>query len=135
MAVDVATSFERLIIEDVYTYQKYDPKGTTTRKGIVFIQFLLAIGFLLYLFSQFSRLGTDIQLLTGGIIFLMVMGYSSLMDGSKWALVFEGGRILYLIALFFLNPAFFIELQIPFSLLLGLSSLSALATKVSLSDE
>ena len=133
--VDVATRFERLIIEDVYTYQKYDPKGTTTRKGIVFIQFLLAIGFLLYLFSQFSRLGTDIQLLTGGIIFLMVMGYSSLMDGSKWALFFEGGRILYLIALFFLNPAFFIELQIPFSLLLGLSSLSALATKVSLSDE
>jgi len=65
----------------------------------------------------------------------MVMGYSSLMDGSKWALFFEGGRILYLIALFFLNPAFFIELQIPFSLLLGLSSLSALATKVSLSDE
>jgi alkylglycerol monooxygenase len=133
--VDVATRFERLIIEDVYTYQKYDPKGTTTRKVIVFIQFLLAIGFLLYLFSQFSRLGTDIQLLTGGIIFLMVMGYSSLMDGSKWALFFEGGRILYLIALFFLNPAFFIELQIPFSLLLGLSSLSALATKVSLSDE
>jgi len=133
--VDVATRFERPIIEDVYTYQKYDPKGTATRKGIVFIQFLLAIGFLLYLFSQFSRLGTDIQLLTGGIIFLMVMGYSSLMDGSKWALFFEGGRILYLIALFFLNPAFFIELQIPFSLLLGLSSLSALATKVSLSDE
>jgi alkylglycerol monooxygenase len=133
--VDVATRFERPIIEDVYTYQKYDPKGTITRKGIVFIQFLLAIGFLLYLFSQFSRLGTDIQLLTGGIIFLMVMGYSSLMDGSKWALFFEGGRILYLIAVFFLNPAFFIELQIPFSLLLGLSSLSALATKVSLSDE
>jgi alkylglycerol monooxygenase len=133
--VDVATRFERPIIEDVYTYQKYDPKGTTTRKRIVFIQFLLAIGFLLYLFSQFSRLGTDIQLLTGGIIFLMVMGYSSLMDGSKWALFFEGGRILYLIAVFFLNPAFFIELQIPFSLLLGLSSLSALATKVSLSDE
>ena len=133
--VDVATRFERLIIEDVYTYQKYDPKGATTRKGIVFIQFLLAIGFLLYLFSQFSRLGTDIQLLTGGIIFLMVMGYSSLMDGSKWALFFEVGRILYLIALFFLNPAFFIELQIPFSLLIGLSFLSALATKVSLSDE
>ena len=132
---DVAASFERSIIEDVYGYQKYHPKETSGRKIIVFIQFLLAIGLLLYFFSQFSSLGTEIQLLTGGLIFLMVMGYSSLMDGSKWALLFEGIRLFYLLALYLLVPTFFSDLALPFSLLIGVSSLSAIATKVSLSHE
>lgn len=132
---DVAARFERSIIEDVYAYQKYHPKETSSRKIIVFIQFLLAIGLLLYLFSQFSSLETEIQLLTGGLIFLMVMGYSSLMDGSKWALFFEGIRLFYLMALYILVPTFFSDLALPFSLLIGLSSLSAIATKVSLSHE
>ncbi len=132
---DVAARFERSIIEDVYAYQKYHPKETSSRKIIVFTQFLLAIGLLLYFFSQFSSLGTEIQLLTGGLIFLMVMGYSSLMDGSKWALLFEGIRLLYLMALYLLVPTFFSDLALPFSLLIGVSSLSAIATKVSLTHE
>ena len=132
---DVSVRFERSIIEDVYAYQKYHPKETSSRKIIVFTQFLLAIGLLLYFFSQFSSLGTEIQLLTGGLIFLMVMGYSSLMDGSKWALLFEGIRLLYLMALYLLVPTFFSDLALPFSLLIGVSSLSAIATKVSLTHE
>ena len=132
---DVAARFERSIIEDVYAYQKYHPKETSSRKIIVFTQFLLAIGLLLYFFSQFSSLGTEIQLLTGCLIFLMVMGYSSLMDGSKWALLFEGIRLLYLMVLYLLVPTFFSDLALPFSLLIGVSSLSAIATKVSLTYE
>jgi len=132
---DVAARFDRSIIEDVYTYQKYHPKETSSRKIIVFTQFLLAIGLLLYFFSQFSMMETDTQLLTGGLIFLMVMGYSSLMDGSKWALFFEGIRLFFLIVLHFLVPTFFSDLAIPFSLLIGLSSLSVIATKVSLTNE
>lgn len=132
---DVAARFERSIIEDVYAYQKYQPKETSSRKIIVFTQFLLTIGLLLYFFSQFSSLGTEIQLLTGGLIFLMVMGYSSLMDGSKWALLFEGIRLLYLMALYLLVPTFFSDLALPFSLLIGVSSLSVIATKVSLTHE
>jgi len=132
---DVAARFDRSIIEDVYTYQKYHPKETSSRKIIVFTQFLLAIGLLLYFFSQFSKMETDTQLLTGGLVFLMVMGYSSLMDGSKWALFFEGIRLLFLIVLYFLVPTFFSDLAIPFSLLIGLSSLSVIATKVSLTNE
>jgi len=132
---DVAARFDRSIIEDVYTYQKYHPKETSSRKIIVFTQFLLAIGLLLYFFSQFSKMETDTQLLTGGLVFLMVMGYSSLMDGSKWALFFEGIRLFFLIVLHFLVPTFFSDLAIPFSLLIGLSSLSVIATKVSLTNE
>ena len=78
---------------------------------------------------------TDTQLLTGGLIFLMVTGYSSLMDGSKWALFFEGVRLVYLMMLYFLVPTFFSDLALPFSFLIGVSSLSAIATKVSLSNE
>ena len=55
------------------------------------------------------------------------------MDGSKWALFFEGIKLLYLMALYFLIPTFFSDLALPLSLLIGVSSLSAIATKASLS--
>ena len=56
---DVAQRFERPIIEDVYAYQKYDPKSTPLRNAIVFVQFLMAISLLLYFFANFSELNTS----------------------------------------------------------------------------
>ena len=132
---DVAQRFERPIIEDVYAYQKYDPKSTPVRNAIVFIQFLLAISLLLYFFAHFSELNTSDRLFSGGLIFVMVMTYTSLMDASRFALAFAGLQIGYLIVLDLLQPAFFENLGIPFSLLVGLSSLSGLATKWALSDD
>ena len=132
---DVAQRFERPIIEDVYAYQKYDPKSTPVRNAIVFVQFLLAISLLLYFFAHFSELNTSDRLFSGGLIFVMVMTYTSLMDASRFALAFAGLQIGYLIALHLLQPDFFGNLGLPFSLLVGLSSLSGLATKWALSDD
>ena len=64
----------------------------------------------------------------------MVMGYSSLMDGSRWALVFEALRIAMLIGLYVWASAFFAAIGLPFTLLVGLSALSGLATKWALTD-
>ena len=132
---DVAQRFERPIIEDVYAYQKYDPKSTPVRNAVVFAQFLLAISLLLYFFAHFSELNTSDRLFSGGLIFVMVMTYTSLMDASRFALAFAGLQIGYLIVLDLLQPAFFENLGIPFSLLVGLSSLSGLATKWALSND
>lgn len=132
---DVAQRFERPIIEDVYAYQKYDPKSTPLRNAIVFVQFLLAISLLLYFFAHFSELNTSDRLFSGGLIFVMVMTYTSLMDASRFALAFAGLQIGYLIVLHLFQPAFFGNLGLPFSLLVGLSSLSGLATKWALSND
>ena len=132
---DVAQRFERPIIEDVYAYQKYDPKSTPLRNAIVFFQFLLAISLLLYFFAHFSELNTSDRLFSGGLIFVMVMTYTSLMDASRFALAFAGLQIGYLIVLHLFQPAFFGNLGLPFSLLVGLSSLSGLATKWALSND
>lgn len=132
---DVAQRFERPIIEDVYAYQKYDPKSTPVRNAVVFAQFLLAISLLLYFFAHFSELNTSDRLFSGGLIFVMVMTYTSLMDASRFALAFAGLQIGYLIVLDLLQPAFYENLGIPFSLLVGLSSLSGLATKWALSND
>lgn len=132
---DVAKRFERPIIEDVYAYQKYDPKSTPLRNAVVFVQFLLAISLLLYFFAHFSELNTSDRLFSGGLIFVMVMTYTSLMDASRFALVFAGLQIGYLIVLHLFQPAFFGNLGLPFSLLVGLSSLSGLATKWALSND
>ena len=132
---DVAQQFERPIIEDVYAYQKYDPKSTPLRNAIVFVQFLMAISLLLYFFAHFSELNTSDRLFSGGFIFVMVMTYTSLMDASRFALAFAGVQIGYLIVLYLFQPAFFGNLGLPFSLLVGLSSLSGLATKWALSND
>ena len=131
---DVAERFERPIIEDVYAYEKYDPKSTLLRRVVVFAQFVLAISLLFYFFALFSELSNTYRLYAGALIFLMVMGYSSLMDGSRWALAFEALRIAFVIGLYLWSPAFFDALGLPFTLLVGLSALSGLATKWALSD-
>lgn len=131
---DVAQRFERPIIEDVYAYEKYDPKSTLLRRVVVFAQFVLAISLLFYFFAFFSELSNTYRLYAGALIFLMVMGYSSLMDGSRWALAFEALRIAFVIGLYLWSPAFFDALGLPFALLVGLSALSGLATKWALSD-
>jgi alkylglycerol monooxygenase len=131
---DVAQRFERPIIEDVYAYEKYDPKSTLLRRVVVFAQFVLAISLLFYFFALFSELSNTYRLYAGALIFLMVMGYSSLMDGSRWALAFEALRIAFVIGLYLWSPTFFDALGLPFTLLVGLSALSGLATKWALSD-
>lgn len=131
---DVAERFERPIIEDVYAYEKYDPKSTLLRRVVVFIQFVLAISLLFYFFALFSELSNTYRLYAGALIFLMVMGYSSLMDGSRWALAFEALRIAFVIGLYLWSSTFFDALGLPFTLLVGLSALSGLATKWALSD-
>ena len=131
---DVAQRFERPIIEDVYAYEKYDPRSTLLRRVVVFAQFVLAISLLFYFFALFSELSNTYRLYAGALIFLMVMGYSSLMDGSRWALAFEALRIAFVIGLYLWSPTFFDALGLPFTLLVGLSALSGLATKWALSD-
>ena len=131
---DVAQRFERPIIEDVYAYEKYDPKSTLLLRVVVFAQFVLAISLLFYFFALFSELSNIYRLYAGALIFLMVMGYSSLMDGSRWALAFEALHIAFVIGLYLWSPAFFDALGLPFTLLVGLSALSGLATKWALSD-
>ena len=131
---DVTERFDRPIIEDVYAYEKYDPKSTLLRRVVVFAQFVLAISLLFYFFALFSELSNTYRLYAGALIFLMVMGYSSLMDGSRWALAFEALRIAFVIGLYLWSPTFFDALGLPFTLLVGLSALSGLATKWALSD-
>jgi sterol desaturase/sphingolipid hydroxylase (fatty acid hydroxylase superfamily) len=131
---DVADRFERPIIEDVYAYEKYDPQSTALRKAVVFAQFVLAISLLFYFFGLFSELSNTNRVYAGALIFLMVLGYSSLMDGSRWALVFETLRIALLIGLYVWASAFFVAMGLPFTLLVGLSALSGLATKWALTD-
>ena len=132
---DVAARYERPIIEDVYTYERYDPKSGVLRKLVVFIQFLLAISLLFYFFAIFSDLENAERMLVGGLIFLMVMGYTSLMDGSKWALAFEALRVVYLVLIYLAYPSVFMALGLPYALLIGLSAVSVTATKWALTDE
>ena len=132
---DVAARYERPIIEDVYTYERYDPKSGVLRKLVVLIQFLLAISLLFYFFAIFPDLENAERMLVGGLIFLMVMGYTSLMDGSKWALAFEALRVVYLVLIYLTYPSVFMALGLPYALLIGLSAVSVMATKWALTNE
>ena len=86
---DVAQRFPRPILEDVFTQKKYAPIYTKKHKLIALFHFTsltLILGFFL---SQFGELNYANQIAFGVLIFTTVFGFTSLMDGYRWAVPFE----------------------------------------------
>ena len=86
---DVAKNFPVNTIEDVYDFQKYAPPATPLVKFWAFSQWFCTTILMFFFLSDFTLFDTDQALLFGGLIFICVFSYSSLMDGYKWAYSLE----------------------------------------------
>lgn len=91
---DVAKRFPKPIIENVYEQQKYAPEYSLKHKLIAIFQFS-SVNILLYLFlTNFGKLSTLDQSAYGILIFMSIFGFTSLLDGYRWAPIFEITRSL-----------------------------------------
>jgi len=86
---DVAQRFPRPIVEDVFAQKKYAPVYTNKHKLIALFHFTSLTLILGYFLSQFGELTYTIQIAFGVLIFTTVFGFTSLMDGYRWAVPFE----------------------------------------------
>ena len=85
---DVAQRFPRPIVEDVFAQKKYAPVYTNKHKLIALFHFTSLTLILGYFLSQFGELTYTNQIAFGVLIFTTVFGFTSLMDGYRWAVPF-----------------------------------------------
>lgn len=86
---DVKDKYPVEIINDVYAYQKYETPSSNALKGWSVMQFVATLALLMFMFYNFTAIGFPSLFLYGFIIFIGIYGYTSLMDGYKYAIVFE----------------------------------------------
>jgi len=103
---DVSNRFPRPIANSVYAQEKYAPKYTTVHKIFAVFQFVSLNVFIYILLVSFGEFSFDTQLSFGILIFTTIFGFTSIMDGYKWAFFFEISRnflggvcVLYLMQL------------------------------------
>ena len=103
---DVSNRFPRPIANSVYAQEKYAPKYTTVHKFFAVFQFVSLNVFIYILLVSFGEFSFDTQLSFGILIFTTIFGFTSIMDGYKWAFFFEISRnflggvcVLYLMQL------------------------------------
>jgi len=86
---DVAEKFPVSKIEDVYHFEKYDPKASTALHVWCWIQLVALLGFISYLFGNIAAIGNPGMFIYGGFIFLFVYALTELMDRNPWSILFE----------------------------------------------
>ena len=89
---DVAARFPRPIVENVFAQKKYAPVYSTKHKLIALFHFTGITVILGYFLSHFGDLTYETQVAFGILVITTVFGFTSLMDGYRWAAPFEMGR-------------------------------------------
>ena len=86
---DVATKFPIPIIEDVYHFTRYKTASSKKLNAYAIFQLFATLGFLLFLFYNYSNITFNNLLLFGTFLFVGVYGYTTLMDRSRYAVWIE----------------------------------------------
>lgn len=86
---DVAEKYPVYKIEDVYHFEKYDTKTTTFISAWIWVQLVMLLILVSYFFGNIATIGSPGMFVYGGFVFIYVYAYSELMDGNKYALLWE----------------------------------------------
>ncbi len=86
---DVAHKYPVQIIDDVFNFQKYQPKASLALKGYAIFQMLVSTAFLLYMFYNYTALGFNQLLLSGAFVFVGIYGYTTVMDRKYYGMWIE----------------------------------------------
>mgnify|MGYP001791208659 FL=1 len=104
---DVRVKYPAAVIDDVYHFEKYQPKATLALKGYVIFQLLVTTGLMMFMFYDYSNIGFQKLLWYGAFIFLGIYGYTTLMDREPYAVWIEVFRGIAGIVLILLNGDWF----------------------------
>ena len=89
---DVAEKYPVYKIEDVYHFEKYDTPATALLSVWVWVQMVLLLLFISYLFGNIAAIKaihTSYIFLYGAFVFVYVYAYSELMDRNRSAFIWE----------------------------------------------
>ncbi len=86
---DVAVRYPVKKIEDVYHFEKYDPKTPLGLQIWSMVQLLFLLLFISFLFARIAPIGSPGIFYYGGFIFLFVYAMTELMDRNPHAYIWE----------------------------------------------
>ena len=113
---DVEEKYPVNKIEDIYHFEKYNPKASKSLQIWCWIQLVALLIFVSYLFGNIAQIGSPNMFFYGGFIFLFVYALTELMDGSRWALLFEGLKCIVGLGIIYFTGSWFGADQLfPFS--------------------
>jgi sterol desaturase/sphingolipid hydroxylase (fatty acid hydroxylase superfamily) len=92
--MDVAQQRPMKTVTNVHKLKKYAPNTSKFLSFWATFHLLATLGLLLQMLFLFSSLNTGTLLQIGGALFVAIFGYTSVMDGKKWALWLECIRCL-----------------------------------------
>jgi len=97
---DVAQQYPVYKIEDVFHFEKYDPKNSPSVLAWSYVQIIMTLLFSSHLFGNIAKIGAPDIFIYGGFIFLCIYAYTELMDNNPYAFVWElikNGMGIYLL--------------------------------------
>ena len=100
---DVEAKYPVNKINDVYNFEKYNPKSSLGLKTWSFIQMLFLLFFVSYLFGNISQIGVPGIFYFGLFIFLFIYSLTDLMDRSSTAFVWEGMKTILGFCFFYMR--------------------------------
>src|SRR5258708_36103348 len=86
---DFANKYPVFQIKNVYNFEKYDPKVSS---GIIvwsWVQMIIMLLMVSYLFGNIAKIGVPDMFWYGGIVFLSIYAYTELLDKNKYAFAWE----------------------------------------------
>jgi len=86
---DVSEKYPVYKIQDVYHFEKYNPAYSSALYAWSWIQLIMLLLMVSYLFGNISKIGSPGIFIYGGFIFLMVYAFTELMDRSANAFIWE----------------------------------------------
>ena len=87
---DVEEKYPVHKIEDVYNFEKYNPDTSKGLQTWSLVQLFVLLFFISYLFGNLAAIGSPCIFWYGLFIFTYIYAMTELMDGSKYAYVWEG---------------------------------------------
>lgn len=110
---DVEEKYPVFKINDVFNFQKYDPKSSTGLRIWSFTQMLMLLFFVSFLFGNIAKIGSPGIFYYGLFIFLYIYSLSELMDRNYYAYVWEAIKSILGILILFSPKPLLGEILIP----------------------
>jgi len=86
---DVVSKYPVYKINDVYHFEKYHPRVSTSILVWSWVQMFMVLLFISYLFAHIADIGAPAMFIYGAFIFLCIYAYTELMDKNRFAWVWE----------------------------------------------
>ncbi len=86
---DVKEKYPIFKIEDLYQFDKYDPKSSPAFSTWIWLQLIVLLALVSYLFGNITQIGSPGIFIYGAFIFLFVYSYTEQMDQSRHAWIWD----------------------------------------------